>query len=100
MIYMAKAPSSGVATWDGSGKAWFKIHEVGPTKNADGSIKFPWPTMNWTTVPVTIPRSLPNGEVRILLDRSRNGADWRLCCQQYLLRVEHIALHGALEVGG
>jgi len=76
IVYMAKAPSS-VSGWDGSGSVWFKIYELGPTFSG-GAIK--WPLDNACQVTFPIPKSLPNGE--------------------YLLRVEHIALHSASSVGG
>ncbi|KAH7097341.1 glycosyl hydrolase family 61-domain-containing protein [Auriculariales sp. MPI-PUGE-AT-0066] len=76
LVYMAKAPST-VDSWDGSGTVWFKIYEIAPSF-ASGAIA--WPTDNLTQVTFPIPKSLPNG--------------------QYLLRVEHIALHAASSVGG
>ncbi|KAF1942204.1 fungal cellulose binding domain-containing protein [Clathrospora elynae] len=102
-FYLAKVPEDKTAaTWDGSGNVWFKIYSQGATFS-DGQ-------MNWASsgrspptfpyihlrksqeqrltstrigkqqVPVTLPKSLPSGE--------------------YLLRVEHIALHSASAVGG
>ncbi|CAG7846720.1 Probable endo-beta-1,4-glucanase D Short=Endoglucanase D; AltName: Full=Carboxymethylcellulase D; AltName: Full=Cellulase D; Flags: Precursor [Serendipita indica DSM 11827] len=76
LFYMAKAPST-VNGWDGSGKVWFKIAQTGATFSP-GQIN--WPSSGKTSVSVTIPRSVPSGE--------------------YILRVEHIALHSASSTGG
>ncbi|KAJ8115608.1 hypothetical protein OPT61_g2785 [Boeremia exigua] len=77
-FYMARVPSGQTAaTWDGSGAAWFKIYEE-PAIISASEIK--WASLGKTQVSVTVPRSTPSGE--------------------YLLRVEHIALHGANDVGG
>ncbi|KAG9054944.1 hypothetical protein FS842_003721 [Serendipita sp. 407] len=75
--YMAKAPSGTVNGWDGSGNVWFKIGQTGATFSG-GAMS--WPSSGLTSVSIKIPSSLPSGE--------------------YLLRVEHIALHGAGSVGG
>lgn len=67
-IYMAKAPTT-AAEYDGSGQAWFKIFDLGPVFNADG-------TATWTlasTYTATLPSALPNGD--------------------YLLRVQQLAIH-------
>ncbi|KAG8788136.1 hypothetical protein FRC16_001451, partial [Serendipita sp. 398] len=74
--YMAKAPST-VNGWDGSGNVWFKIAQTGATFSG-GAMN--WPSSGLTTVSTKIPSSLRAGE--------------------YLLRVEHIALHSAGSVGG
>ncbi|KLU92589.1 cellulose-growth-specific protein [Magnaporthiopsis poae ATCC 64411] len=65
------------ATWDGSGSRWIKIFQDKPTVNGQG---LSWPSQGKTTVNFEIPRCVPAGE--------------------YLLRVEHIALHSASSVGG
>jgi hypothetical protein len=40
--YMAKAPTgTSAANFDGSGQVWFKILELGPTFNSDGSVTWP-----------------------------------------------------------
>ncbi|RDL34556.1 uncharacterized protein BP5553_07684 [Venustampulla echinocandica] len=76
-VYMAKVPSgSTAATWDGSGNVWFKIFGQGP--NFGGSLT--WPTQGATTVSFKIPAAVPSGE--------------------YLVRVEHTALHSASSAGG
>ncbi|KAG8784950.1 hypothetical protein FRC15_002287 [Serendipita sp. 397] len=74
--YMAKAPST-VNGWDGSGNVWFKIGQTGATFSG-GAMN--WPSSGLTSVSIKIPSSLRAGE--------------------YLLRVEHIALHSASSVGG
>lgn len=97
-FYMAKAPSGQTAaTFDGKGPVWFKIYENGPSGLGTNDIT--WPSSgtscpferrnpmivtNKTTgkkeVSVTIPECIANGD--------------------YLLRVEHIALHSASSIGG
>ncbi|KAI5780297.1 family 61 glycoside hydrolase [Peziza echinospora] len=74
-IYMAKAPST-VKTYDGSGANWFRVWDKGATITTN-AITFDVTSQRWT---FTIPKSLPNGE--------------------YLVRIEHIALHGASTFGG
>ncbi|KAF1366052.1 fungal cellulose binding domain-containing protein [Lizonia empirigonia] len=77
-FYMAKVPSGQTAeTWDGSGNAWFKIHQE-EAMTTPSSIS--WASSGKTKVAVTLPKSLPSGE--------------------YLLRAEHIALHSAGSSGG
>ncbi|PVI06991.1 lytic polysaccharide monooxygenase [Periconia macrospinosa] len=76
--YLAKVPSSAsVTSWDGSGAVWFKISTTMPT--VDQSTKqMTWPAQNeYVTANATIPKSTPDGD--------------------YLLRVEHIALHMASQ---
>jgi hypothetical protein len=68
--YMAKAPSGqDLTNWKGEGNVWFKIAHKGATTDASG-VHF---ETGMTTLRATIPRNLPQGE--------------------YLVRVEHIALH-------
>ncbi|KAG8968508.1 hypothetical protein FRC03_007159 [Tulasnella sp. 419] len=76
LVYMAKAPST-AASFDGSGQVWFKIHQVGADFSS-GSLA--WPTSGLDQVTFSIPAAVPSGE--------------------YLLRVEHIALHGASTANG
>jgi len=38
--YMAKAPST-AAAFDGSGQAWFKIYDLGPSFDASGTSSWP-----------------------------------------------------------
>ncbi|KAK0704637.1 glycoside hydrolase [Lasiosphaeris hirsuta] len=75
--YLAKVPAgSSAAKFDGSGAVWFKFHTTMPT--IDKNKQFTWPGQNlYTTVNATIPDNIPDGE--------------------YLLRVEHIALHMAMQ---
>lgn len=93
-VYMAKAPSGKTAAnWDGSGSVWFKINELGPKF---GGQALTWPTDSMrlisfsaseiantkadaASVNFTIPKATPSGD--------------------YLLRVEHIALHTAQSAG-
>ncbi|KAL2163756.1 hypothetical protein VTH06DRAFT_5815 [Thermothelomyces fergusii] len=78
-FYMAKVPSGqSAATFDGKGAVWFKIYQDGP--NGLGTNQITWPSDGKTEVSVTIPSCIQDGE--------------------YLLRVEHIALHSAGSVGG
>ncbi|KAH6649561.1 glycoside hydrolase [Chaetomium tenue] len=78
-FYMAKVPSGKTAaTFDGKGAVWFKIYEDGPSGLGTGTLK--WPSDGKTQVSVKVPSCVQNGE--------------------YLLRVEHIALHSAGNVGG
>ncbi|KAF1941548.1 hypothetical protein EJ02DRAFT_347565, partial [Clathrospora elynae] len=77
-FYLAKVPDSQTATtWDGSGNVWFKIYAE-PAIISGGQIS--WASLNKGSVGVTIPKNTPSGD--------------------YLLRVEHIALHQASNVGG
>ncbi|KAF2734664.1 glycoside hydrolase family 61 protein [Polyplosphaeria fusca] len=75
--YLAKVPSGGSASsWDGSGAVWFKIATTMPTYDARQQLT--WPGQNeYKTVNITVPKATPDGE--------------------YLLRVEHIALHMAMQ---
>ncbi|KAF8748762.1 P-loop containing nucleoside triphosphate hydrolase protein [Rhizoctonia solani] len=73
-VYMAKAPET-AATFNGSGEVWFKIYELPPITDGGNSITFP--TDGMTNVTFPIPNSVPSGE--------------------YLVRIEHIALHLALN---
>ncbi|PMD34547.1 glycoside hydrolase family 61 protein [Hyaloscypha variabilis F] len=74
--YMAKVPEGHTAaTWDGSGEVWFKIDEDHPT-----FAPLKWPSLSTTKQYTTIPASVPAGD--------------------YLLRVEHIALHSAGSTNG
>ena len=65
-------------TREGEGDVWFKIQANPPTITASGPV---WPEANGETEAYTvIPADTPAGN--------------------YLLRVEHIGLHGASSVGG
>ena len=75
-FYMAKAPGK-VADFDGAGNVWFKIYEDQPNFASSG---LTWRTDGASKVEVTIPSCIADGE--------------------YLLRVEHLALHTAQQEGG
>ncbi|KAJ5382912.1 glycosyl hydrolase family 61-domain-containing protein [Penicillium concentricum] len=75
-VYLSKAPGS-VKNYDGSGD-WFKIYELGPTSFGSDGIQ--WGVTGKSQFDFTLPKETPAG--------------------QYLVRIEHIALHGAGEFGG
>ncbi|KAJ7751556.1 glycoside hydrolase [Mycena maculata] len=78
-VYMAQAPSgTEVASWDGSGEVWFKVYEISAVTDGGTSITFPATGLTQVTFP--IPAETPSG--------------------QYLIRIEHIALHVASTYGG
>jgi hypothetical protein len=78
-VYMAQTPSgTDVANWDGDGEVWFKVYEISAVTDGGSSITFP--TDGLTEFTFTVPEALPSG--------------------QYLVRMEHIALHGAASYGG
>ncbi|TID06650.1 Endo-beta-1,4-glucanase D [Colletotrichum higginsianum] len=71
-LWMAKVPAGKTAaTWDGSGAVWFKIHHERPTVTSSGLDQ---------VLSAKIPSCIASGE--------------------YLVRVEHIGLHGAATEGG
>ncbi|KAJ7596485.1 glycosyl hydrolase family 61-domain-containing protein [Mycena floridula] len=73
--YLGKVPSGETAaTWDGSGAAWFKISEEGPTVS-NNKLVFDQTQSKWT---FKLPSDIPSGD--------------------YLLRHEQIGLH--TTVGG
>jgi hypothetical protein len=76
---MAKAPAGvDVASWDGSGAVWFKVHEISAITNGGSSITFPSNGMR--SVEFSLPSSLASG--------------------QYLVRIENVALHSASGMNG
>lgn len=76
-LYMAKVPAgSDITTWDGKGDVWFKIYSEKATLSGS---QLSWASLSKTSVTANIPKSLPAGD--------------------YLLRVEHIALHMASTLG-
>ncbi|KIO32116.1 glycoside hydrolase family 61 protein [Tulasnella calospora MUT 4182] len=77
-IYMAKANPTANTESAGSGAVWFKVSEMVPGWTKAGG--FTWPSENLQTFTFTIPSCLPAGE--------------------YLVRIEHIALHAASAFGG
>ncbi|KAK1991010.1 hypothetical protein LX36DRAFT_753843 [Colletotrichum falcatum] len=75
-VYLSKAPS-GVASYKGDGD-WFKVYELSTSEiNAAG---LQWASSGLRSFNFTLPKEVPTGE--------------------YLLRVEHVALHGAGSKGG
>ncbi|KAF7343861.1 hypothetical protein MSAN_01967400 [Mycena sanguinolenta] len=78
-VYMAQAPAgTDVADWDGSGEVWFRIYQI--TADTDGGETITFPSQNLAQVTFPIPAETPSG--------------------QYLVRIEHIALHVANVYGG
>ncbi|KAJ7612341.1 glycoside hydrolase [Mycena polygramma] len=78
-VYMAQAPAgTDVASWDGDGSVWFKIYQISAVTDGGSTITFPATGMTQVTFP--IPSETPSG--------------------QYLVRIEHIALHVASSFGG
>ncbi|KAJ5883146.1 glycosyl hydrolase family 61-domain-containing protein [Penicillium subrubescens] len=75
-VYMSKAPGD-VRDYDGSSDR-FKIWELGPTSFGNESIQ--WGVTGKSNFTFTLPKETPAG--------------------QYLVQIEHIALHGAGEFGG
>ncbi|KAG8997361.1 hypothetical protein FRB90_012517 [Tulasnella sp. 427] len=76
---MAKVPSGQTAaTFNGAGAVWFKAGQVTAVTNGGSSITFP--TDNMPQYTFTVPSKMPNGD--------------------YLMRVEHIALHAASSFQG
>jgi hypothetical protein len=75
-VYMSKATGD-VRDYDGSGD-WFKIYELGPKEFSSDGIS--WGTNNIGNFTFTLPKEVPAG--------------------QYLVRIEHIAVHGAGTWGG
>ncbi|KAG8888180.1 hypothetical protein FRC00_012976 [Tulasnella sp. 408] len=76
---MAKVPSGQTAaTFSGSGAVWFKTGQITAVTNGGTSITFP--TDNLAQYTFTIPSKLPDGD--------------------YLVRIEHIALHASSSFGG
>jgi hypothetical protein len=73
--YLAKAPGD-VTQWNAQGGAWFKIWQQGPTGASSSGLTW----NNGSKFTFNLPRAIPNGD--------------------YLLRFEHIGLHGASGVGG
>lgn len=75
-VYMSKAPGD-VREYDGSGD-WFKIYELGPESFSSDGIT--WGVTDVGNFTFELPKEVPSGH--------------------YLVRIEHIALHGAGEWGG
>lgn len=76
-FYMAKVPEGQTAkTFQGEGDVWFKIFHDQPSF---GASQLAWPSEGVAELSVQIPRCIVAGD--------------------YLLRVEHIGLHGAYDLG-
>ncbi|KAH7025165.1 glycosyl hydrolase family 61-domain-containing protein [Microdochium trichocladiopsis] len=73
LAYLSKAPST-ASTYRGDGE-WVKIWETGVCDTSKDFTKDAWCTWDKDRVSFDLPKDLPNGE--------------------YLLRIEHIGLHGA-----
>lgn len=73
LVYMSKAPST-ASTYEGDGD-WFKIMESGVCDPSKDFTKDAWCSWDKDRIEFTIPEGTPVGE--------------------YLIRPEHIALHGA-----
>ncbi|RAH70525.1 lignocellulolytic auxiliary activity family 9 protein, partial [Aspergillus aculeatinus CBS 121060] len=77
-VYLSQAPvGTDIRAYDGSGD-WFKIYELGP--KSFGSQGIEWGVTDVGNFTFTLPKETPAG--------------------QYLVRIEHIALHGAGDYGG
>ncbi|KAF4993383.1 hypothetical protein FDECE_13416 [Fusarium decemcellulare] len=70
-VYMSRATNDDVASYDGSGD-WFKIYELGANFPMESSGEN-WLVWNKNRIDFAIPAEVPSG--------------------QYLVRIEHIALH-------
>ncbi|CBX94532.1 similar to glycoside hydrolase family 61 protein [Plenodomus lingam JN3] len=109
-FYMAKAPEGQTAaTFDGSGKVWFKVYSQGATFSPGGGMAFASSGVN--VIPFATPTSPKplhyhrnhasnphpsqpgKSQLTISLPASLPSGD-------YLLRIEHIALHSASSRGG
>ncbi|KAJ5732441.1 glycosyl hydrolase family 61-domain-containing protein [Penicillium malachiteum] len=75
-VYLSKAPGD-IHDYDGSGD-WFKIWELGPTSFSSDGIE--WGVTGRSNFTFPLPKETPPGH--------------------YLVRIEHIALHGAGDFGG
>ncbi|KAK1566358.1 fungal cellulose binding domain-containing protein [Colletotrichum navitas] len=73
LAYMSKAPTT-AAAYEGDGD-WFKIYEESVCNKNGAFTSDAWCTWDKNTIEFTIPKDTPDGE--------------------YLLRVEHIGVHGA-----
>jgi len=99
--YLAKVPSGKTAkNFDAKGAVWFKIYQDGPSGFGTGNLK--WPSDSTFTFTLTIPTSRIQGLTNSITDKGQVAIPIPRCVEsgEYLLRVEHIALHGAGAVGG
>ncbi|KAJ8117469.1 hypothetical protein OPT61_g1335 [Boeremia exigua] len=77
--YMSKSTVANVNAYAGDGD-WFKIYEMGVKTYANYEAGLTWHSDGWTKYDFKIPKDIENG--------------------QYLLRGEHIAVHGAGTLEG
>jgi len=78
LVYMAQVPEGqDVNSWNATGDVWFKIYQQTPSFTSAGMT---WPSDNEQIFNFTIPSETPSGN--------------------YLVRIEHIAIHTASTVGG
>ncbi|KAF2828463.1 hypothetical protein CC86DRAFT_287685 [Ophiobolus disseminans] len=77
--YMSKSTVANVSEYEGEGE-WFKIYEMGVKTYANYTVGATWHSDGWKSFSFVIPMDIENG--------------------QYLLRAEHVAVHGAGTVGG
>lgn len=104
---MAKVPSGQTAaTWDGSGKVWFKIYQDMPTTSGG---QYTWPSNGNSSSSPFSPINLANKPALLggtLLTRPSGKSQIPFTVPQclaegdYLFRVEHVALHSASSAGG
>lgn len=73
LVYMSKAPSS-ASTYEGDGE-WFKVFEEGICNQSGEMGKDAWCSWDKNKIEFTVPAGTPDGE--------------------YLVRSEHIGVHGA-----
>ena len=73
-VYMSKSTTADITTYEGDGD-WFKIYENGVKTFATYNSALTWSNDGWTSFDFKIPEGIEDG--------------------QYLLRAEHIAIHGA-----
>lgn len=73
-VYMSKSTVANVSAYEGEGE-WFKIYENGVKTYATYNSALTWSNQDWTSFDFKIPAEIEDG--------------------QYLLRAEHIAIHGA-----
>jgi hypothetical protein len=73
IVYMSKAPTTAQA-YEGDGD-WFKVFEESVCNPAGDFTRDAWCTWDKNVIEFTVPKDIPDGE--------------------YLVRVEHIGIHGA-----
>ncbi|KAF2221592.1 glycosyl hydrolase family 61-domain-containing protein [Elsinoe ampelina] len=77
--YMSRSTVADVRNYQGDGD-WFKVYEQGVRTFGNYSVSMTWMVDGWRNYTFKVPSQIPNG--------------------QYLLRGEHVAVHGAGTVGG